>query len=154
MRGDYGLNQFFGSTCQIMQAVNSNPLLNRVYALFSAESPQIVIKVNREKMASLRVSFDSAMQSFSINFGGAYVNKMFQEYRKHKSHLHLSHAPLLPEIFSCFHRKPRKSSCISTILTTLASYPPSNSVNFELLGVSGRRVPYCHPWQQVVKGES
>jgi HAE1 family hydrophobic/amphiphilic exporter-1 len=35
--------------------------------------------VNREKMASLGVDFGSAMQSFSVNFGGAYVNDTFQE---------------------------------------------------------------------------
>ena len=77
--GAYGLNQFFDSARQIMQAANANPLLNRVYTLFSPESPQIEIKVNREKMASLGVDFGSAMQSFSINFGGAYVNDTFQE---------------------------------------------------------------------------
>ena len=77
--GAYGLNQFFGSAGQIMQAANANPLLNRVYTLFSPESPQIEIKVNREKMASLGVDFGAAMQSFSVNFGGAYVNDTFQE---------------------------------------------------------------------------
>ena len=77
--GAYGLNQFFGSAGQIMQAGNANPILNRVYTLFSPESPQIEIKVNREKMASLGVDFGSAMQSFSVNFGGAYVNDTFQE---------------------------------------------------------------------------
>ena len=77
--GAYGLNQFFASAGQIMQAGNANPLLNRVYTLFSPESPQIEIKVNREKMASLGVDFGSAMQSFSVNFGGAYVNYTFQE---------------------------------------------------------------------------
>ena len=77
--GAYGLNQFFASAGQIMQAGNANPLLNRVYTLFSPESPQIEVKVNREKMASLGVDFGSAMQSFSVNFGGAYVNDTFQE---------------------------------------------------------------------------
>ena len=62
-----------------MQAGNANPILSRVYTLFSPESPQIEIKVNREKMASLGVDFGSAMQSFSVNFGGAYVNDTFQE---------------------------------------------------------------------------
>jgi HAE1 family hydrophobic/amphiphilic exporter-1 len=77
--GAYGLNQFFASAGQIMQAGNANPILSRVYTLFSPESPQIEIKVNREKMASLGVDFGSAMQSFSVNFGGAYVNDTFQE---------------------------------------------------------------------------
>ena len=54
--------------------------------------------------------------------------------------------PPLHEILSCFPRKPRKSPCISTILTTLADVLPSNLVKFVL----GRRVPYRPPWQQVV----
>lgn len=79
MRGDYGLNQFFGSVFHIMQTGISNPLLNRVYALFSARSPQILIQVNREKMDSLRADFDSAIQSFNVNFVGACVNEIFLE---------------------------------------------------------------------------
>ena len=77
--GAYALNQFFASAGQIIQAGNANPLLNRVYTLFSPESPQIEIKVDRDRMASLGVDFGTAMQAFSVNFGGAYVNDTFQE---------------------------------------------------------------------------
>ena len=77
--GSYSLNQFFGSAEQIIQAGNANSVLNRVYSLFSPEAPQIEIKVDRQQMASLGVDFGSAMQAFSVNFGGAYVNDTFQE---------------------------------------------------------------------------
>ena len=79
--GAYTLNEFFGAAGRIIQAANANPILNRVYTLFSPESPQIEIKVDREKLASLGVDFGSAMQTFSVNFGGAYVNDTFQEGR-------------------------------------------------------------------------
>jgi len=38
-------------------------------------------------------------------------------------------------------------------LTNLAGYPPFNSANFELFGMSGRSAPHRLPWQQVAKGE-
>ena len=62
-----------------MQAGNANPVLNRVYSLFSPQAPQYKIDVDREQMASLGVDFGSAMSAFSVNFGGAYVNDTFQE---------------------------------------------------------------------------
>jgi HAE1 family hydrophobic/amphiphilic exporter-1 len=77
--GLYALNEFFGSARQIMQAGNANPILNRVYSLFSPQAPQYKVDVDREQMASLGVDFGSAMSAFSINFGGAYVNDTFQE---------------------------------------------------------------------------
>ena len=77
--GVYALNEFFGSARQIMQAGIANPILNRVYSLFSPQAPQYKVDVDREQMASLGVDFGSAMSAFSINFGGAYVNDTFQE---------------------------------------------------------------------------
>ena len=77
--GVYALNEFFGSARQIMQAGNANPILNRVYSLFSPQAPQYKVDVDREQMASLGVDFGSAMSAFSINFGGAYVNDTFKE---------------------------------------------------------------------------
>ena len=77
--GVYALNEFFGSARQIMQAGNANPILNRVYSLFSPQAPQYKVDVDREQMASLGVDFGSAMSAFSINFGGTYVNDTFQE---------------------------------------------------------------------------
>ncbi|WP_413441292.1 efflux RND transporter permease subunit [Synechococcus sp. MIT S1220] len=77
--GAYSLSEFFESAGQIIQSANANDLLSRVYTLFSPESPQYEISVDRETMASLGVDYGSAMSAFSINFGGAYVNDTFQE---------------------------------------------------------------------------
>jgi HAE1 family hydrophobic/amphiphilic exporter-1 len=77
--GVYSLNEFFGTAQQIMQAGNSNPILSRVYSLFSPQAPQYKIDVDRDQMASVGVDFGTAMSAFSVNFGGAYVNDTFQE---------------------------------------------------------------------------
>ena len=77
--GAYDLPAFSANAQQIIQAANTDPALGRVYTLFSPESPQIEIKVDRDRMAALNVDFGAAMQSFSVNFGGLYVNDTFQE---------------------------------------------------------------------------
>ena len=77
--GAYSLDEFFAASGRIIQAANTNPILNRVYTLFTPQSPQIAIKVDREQMASLGVDYGRAMSTFSVNFGGAYVNDTFQE---------------------------------------------------------------------------
>ena len=77
--GAYSLDEFFAASGRIIQAANTNPILNRVYTLFTPQSPQIEIKVDREQMASLGVDYGRAMSTFSVNFGGAYVNDTFQE---------------------------------------------------------------------------
>ncbi|RPG10244.1 MAG: RND transporter, partial [Planctomycetaceae bacterium TMED241] len=77
--GAYSLDDFFAASGRIIQAANTNSILNRVYTLFTPQSPQIEIKVDREQMASLGVDYGSAMSTFSVNFGGAYVNDTFQE---------------------------------------------------------------------------
>ena len=77
--GAYGLKRFFESADQIIQKAKKDPLLNRVRTLFSPESPQLKVDVDREKMASLNVDFGAAMRIFSTNFAGTYVNDTFQE---------------------------------------------------------------------------
>ncbi len=77
--GVYSLNDFFASAQQIMQTGNTDPVLNRMYSLFSSQARQYKIDVDREQMASLGVEFGSAMSAFSVNFGGASVNATFQE---------------------------------------------------------------------------
>ena len=77
--GAYSLSQFYANAQQIIETANNNPDLQRVYTLFAPESPQIEVSVDRDRMAALNVDFGSAMQTFSINFGGLYVNDTFQE---------------------------------------------------------------------------
>ena len=46
-------------------------------------------------MASLGVDFGSAMQAFSVNFGGAYVNDTFQEGKVRRVYVQVR-APAVP----------------------------------------------------------
>jgi HAE1 family hydrophobic/amphiphilic exporter-1 len=53
-------------------------LFDRVFTQFSPEAPQLEILVDRDRMASLGVDFQSAMQAFSFNIGSFYVNDTFE----------------------------------------------------------------------------
>ena len=133
--GAYALNQFFGSAGQIIQAGNANPLLNRVYTLFSPESPQIEIKVDRDRMASLGVDFGSAMQAFSVNFGGAYVNDTFQEGKVRRVYVQSDDANrATPEQLATLYVNNRKSEQIplSEFFTVKPTNGPSVIPHFNL----------------------
>ena len=77
--GSYTMTEFAGAAGQIIKAANSDPTFSKVYTQFIPDSPQLRIEVDRERMAALNVDFGQAMESFSVNFGGRYVNDTFQE---------------------------------------------------------------------------
>ena len=77
--GGLSLSQFFGAAGQLIQQANADAALHRVYTQFSPEAPQLQIRVDRARLASLGIDYATAMQALSINFGGAYVNDTFQE---------------------------------------------------------------------------
>ena len=77
--GAYDLAALYGTAGRLIQVGNADPDLGNVYTLFAPESPQIEIQVDRDRLAAMDVDFGTAMQTFSINFGGLYVNDTFQE---------------------------------------------------------------------------
>ena len=77
--GAYDLAALYGTAGRLIRVGNADPDLGNVYTLFAPESPQIEIQVDRDRLAAMDVDFGTAMQTFSINFGGLYVNDTFQE---------------------------------------------------------------------------
>jgi HAE1 family hydrophobic/amphiphilic exporter-1 len=80
--GRYDLPEFFEASVQLIRAANGEPIFSRtppVRTQFSPSAPQLAIDVDRDRLASLGVDFGSAMRSFSVNFGGLYVNDTFQD---------------------------------------------------------------------------
>jgi hydrophobic/amphiphilic exporter-1 (mainly G- bacteria), HAE1 family len=77
--GGLSLPQFFAAAGRLIQRAQAAPDLQRVFTQFSPEAPQLQIRVDRDRLASLGVDFGQAMQALSLNFGGAYVNDTFQE---------------------------------------------------------------------------
>ena len=70
--------QFFETAQRLIGNANGSGLFDRVFTQFSPEAPQLQILVDRDRMASLGVDFQSAMQAFSFNIGSFYVNDTFE----------------------------------------------------------------------------
>jgi HAE1 family hydrophobic/amphiphilic exporter-1 len=84
--GALNLPEFAGVAGQLIGKANQarpdgRPLFSRVFTQFSAESPQLAITVDRDRLATLGLDYGQAMRVFSFYFGGAYVNDTFQEGR-------------------------------------------------------------------------
>ncbi|MFM7264084.1 MAG: efflux RND transporter permease subunit, partial [Cyanobium sp.] len=76
--------QFFESAQRLIANANGSGLFDRVFTQFSPEAPQLQILVDRDRMASLGVDFQTAMQAFSFNIGSFYVNDTFEAGRVRK----------------------------------------------------------------------
>ena len=77
-------SQFFEAAQRLIGSANASGLFDRVFTQFSPEAPQLQILVDRDRMASLGVDFQSAMQAFSLNIGSFYVNDTFEGGRVRK----------------------------------------------------------------------
>jgi HAE1 family hydrophobic/amphiphilic exporter-1 len=77
-------NQFFETAQRLIAGANGSGLFDRVFTQFSPEAPQLEILVDRDRMASLGVDFQAAMQAFSLNIGSFYVNDTFEGGRVRK----------------------------------------------------------------------
>ena len=112
--GGYSLPEFYGAAGRLIQQGNRDSDLERVYTLFAPESPQIEIQVDRDRMAAVDVDFGTAMQTFSINFGGLYVNDTFQEGKVRRIYVQAAaESRATPERLSALYVKSSNGELIS-----------------------------------------
>jgi HAE1 family hydrophobic/amphiphilic exporter-1 len=76
--GAFTLPDFFQQAQRLIAQASQNPNLARVRTLFTPESPQLRVDVNRERLAALNVDYGQAMATFSSYFGSTYVNDTFE----------------------------------------------------------------------------
>ncbi|GBF82801.1 efflux RND transporter permease subunit [Aphanothece sacrum] len=79
-----GLVQVMG---QLLGAANQNPGLNRVFSSFAANSPQLLIEVNRNKAQTLQVSVDDIFSTLQTALGSRYVNDFTLQQRTYRVYL-------------------------------------------------------------------
>jgi HAE1 family hydrophobic/amphiphilic exporter-1 len=91
--GSLSVPDFYAAAGRLIADANATGEFTNVYTQFSPESPQLNIKVDRERLASLGIDYGKAMQTLSINFGGAYVNDTFQEGKVRRVYLQADEAP-------------------------------------------------------------
>ncbi|KEF41874.1 MAG: RND transporter [Cyanobium sp. CACIAM 14] len=76
--GALDLPALAGAAGELIGKANADPAFSVAYTQFSAESPKLRIRVDRDRMAALDVDFGDAMKAFSVTMGGSYVNDTFQ----------------------------------------------------------------------------
>jgi HAE1 family hydrophobic/amphiphilic exporter-1 len=83
--GDFeGLMQTLG---QLLGAANQNSALQRVFTTFQANSPQLLIEVNRNRAKTLGVRVDDIFQTLEVALGSSYVNDFVLEGRTYRVYL-------------------------------------------------------------------
>ncbi|WP_373526906.1 efflux RND transporter permease subunit [Nostoc sp.] len=73
-RGNSGLNNLLQVMGQLLQRGNQTPGLQAVFSTFSANTPQMLIEVDRNKAKSLQVAVDDIFNTLQSYLGSRYVN--------------------------------------------------------------------------------
>jgi len=71
---DPTIDRLAAATNALTQEGNKNPALRRVFSAFTANDPQIVVEVDRERAKTLDVSLDELFSTMQIYLGSQYVN--------------------------------------------------------------------------------
>jgi HAE1 family hydrophobic/amphiphilic exporter-1 len=73
-RGNGDLDSLVQMMGQILAKANQTPGLQQVFSTFAANSPQLLIEVNRNKAQALQVSIDEIFSTLQTAMGSEYVN--------------------------------------------------------------------------------
>ncbi|NDJ22373.1 efflux RND transporter permease subunit [Nostoc sp. B(2019)] len=73
-RGNSGLDNLLQTMGQLLERGNQTPGLQAVFSTFSANTPQILIEVDRNKAKSLQVDVDDIFNTLQSYLGSRYVN--------------------------------------------------------------------------------
>ncbi len=77
--GAFSLSQLAEQANTLIRNATQTGVFSRVFTQFSPEAPQLEVTVDRDRMAALGIDYGDAMSTFSIYFGGSYVNDTFEE---------------------------------------------------------------------------
>ncbi len=81
-RGGLGLNNLDHQTTNLIAQLRTEPSLVGVATQFSAVTPQLFLDIDRTKVASLGIPFESVNQTLQIFLGSLYVNS-FNAFGRH-----------------------------------------------------------------------
>lgn len=82
--GALTVSQFLDSINKIIGIARENPVTRQTFTPFTANSPQIEIDVDRDRLAALDIDFGQAMQTIGSYMGGQYVNQITQFGRSYQ----------------------------------------------------------------------
>lgn len=85
VNGDF--DALVGTLGQLLGAANENPAFQRVFSTFQANSPQLLVDVNRNRAKTLGVRVDDIFQTLEVALGSSYVNDFILQDRAYRVYL-------------------------------------------------------------------
>ena len=88
--GKLSIDEFLVNAQETLAAANQQPAIaGRAYTQFTAGTPQLQIEINRNKLESLNIDFQQAMQTLGASIGSQYVNDYVLGTRSYKAYVQL-----------------------------------------------------------------
>jgi hydrophobic/amphiphilic exporter-1 (mainly G- bacteria), HAE1 family len=86
-RGNLPLEDLVGFKDKLIAAANNNPDLQAVFSTYAANTPQLLVEVNRPQAKSLRVNIDDIFSTLQAYLGSQYVNDFIFEGRNYRVYI-------------------------------------------------------------------
>ncbi|OWY68965.1 hydrophobe/amphiphile efflux-1 family RND transporter [cyanobacterium TDX16] len=83
-RGNVGLTTLLQTANQLIGRASQTPGLQRVFTTFTANTPQVIVEVNRNQAKALQVSIDDIYNTLQTFLGSQYVNDFNLEQRSYR----------------------------------------------------------------------
>ncbi|MEH2201998.1 efflux RND transporter permease subunit [Nostoc sp.] len=86
-RGNSGLENLVQSMGKLLGQANQTPGLQAVFSTFAADTPQLLVEVDRNKAKSLQVSIDDIFNTLQTALGSQYVNDFNLQQRNYRVYI-------------------------------------------------------------------
>lgn len=83
-RGNLGLDTLVQTANQLIARANQTPGLQNVYTTFTANTPQVLVEVDRNRAKALQVNIDDVFNTLQTYLGSRYVNDFNLEQRSYR----------------------------------------------------------------------
>ncbi|MEH2053694.1 efflux RND transporter permease subunit [Nostoc sp.] len=86
-RGNSGLENLVQSMGKLLGRANQTPGLQAVFSTFAADTPQLLVEVDRNKAKALQVSIDDVFSTLQTALGSQYVNDFNLQQRNYRVYI-------------------------------------------------------------------
>ncbi|MEA5627664.1 efflux RND transporter permease subunit [Nostoc sp. UHCC 0251] len=86
-RGNSGLQNLVESMGKLLGRANQTPGLQAVFSTFAADTPQLLVEVDRNKAKALQVSIDDVFSTLQTALGSQYVNDFNLQQRNYRVYI-------------------------------------------------------------------
>ncbi|MBD2244985.1 efflux RND transporter permease subunit [Nostoc sp. FACHB-888] len=86
-RGNSGLENLVQSMGKLLGKANQTPGLQAVFSTFAADTPQLLVEVDRNKAKALQVSIDDVFSTLQTALGSQYVNDFNLQQRNYRVYI-------------------------------------------------------------------